>query len=86
MRFKFFLIYFIRFYFKIILYYLSHNVKATNQGNSHYLAKYRAFKSDREEKFFKIKVDNKALCLLCPVVINSVKKSLLLGDTTKFIL
>ena len=33
----------------------------------------RAFLSDWEEKYFQIKVDNKAHCLLCPVVISSVK-------------
>ena len=33
----------------------------------------RAFKSDWEEKYFQIEIDNKAHCLLCPVVISSVK-------------
>ena len=33
----------------------------------------RAFQSDWEEKYFQIEVDNKAHCLLCPVVISSVK-------------
>ena len=35
--------------------------------------KNRAFKSDWGEKYFYIDVDNKAHCLLCPVVISSVK-------------
>ena len=33
----------------------------------------RFFQSDWEEKYFQIEVDNKAHCLLCPVVISSVK-------------
>ena len=33
----------------------------------------RAFQSDWEEKYFQIEVDNRAHCLLCPVVISSVK-------------
>ena len=33
----------------------------------------RAFKSDWEEKYFQIEIDNKAHCLLCTVVISSVK-------------
>ncbi len=35
----------------------------------------RVFRSDWEEKYFQIEVDNKAHCLLCPVVISSVKSS-----------
>ena len=33
----------------------------------------RVFQSDWEEKYFQVEVDNKAHCLLCPVVISSVK-------------
>jgi len=33
----------------------------------------RVFQSDWEEKYFQVEVDNKAHCLLCPVVISSEK-------------
>ena len=43
-----------------------HSKKSRKQEN-------RVFQSDWEEKYFQIEVDNKAHCLLCPVVISSVK-------------
>ena len=54
-EFKFLIVYFLRL---AILHYLSQNIRATNKKTRTFQQENWAFKSDREENFFQIDVDN----------------------------